>query len=76
MAAGDSRDFEFIGGPFDGKRLPVVEQGEGFPVVCVVDHKGEPVVRKSLEGSPWSQHRYERDGKAYRYLGPLREDWR
>jgi len=25
MAVGDTRDFEFVGGPFDGKRLPVVE---------------------------------------------------
>ena len=68
MAAGDFQDFEFIGGPYDGEVLPVADQGDGIPEVLVVDHTWDD--RKPPKSNHWTQHRYERDGLVYRYVGP------
>lgn len=73
MDVGGHRDFEFVGGPYDGKVLPVAEDGDGLPEIFVVpnvwDEGGWPDRPPSVD-----EHRYERDGDVYRYLGEAKPD--
>jgi hypothetical protein len=72
MERGDGQNFEFIGGPYDGETLPVPESKEGE--IFVVDHHPDSGFPKNEPGSEWSEHRYERQGDTYVYLGPAPPD--
>lgn len=75
MAVGDHLDFEFVGGPHDGEVLPVADQGRGYPDILGVPHiYDEEKAKRAGQPPPGEWHRYERDGRTYRYLGPANDE--